>query len=1028
MFPPKFLSSLVNPLCLAVCLVAGISVAAPAQTAEEAAVRGVVSRFFEAYQHRDLKGAMSLWSEKSPERARAQQSLRESFERSPKLEVKSVKFGAAVSQADQVKISAVVEVTNLVAPTEQPVEGVARMNQSFWLVKEGLDWKIWKYASTETELAEALVAAGSSEARAAVLSQKPELVDQDLVVALTRLARKSQNEGQYERALATFGLALDVAKQIKDMPAYATTLYLRGVTHSDRGEYQEALNSFRESMQVSEQASYKMGFSDAVAAMGVVYSLQGNQIRALEYYQKGLLLCEEQGDKLSASVVLNNIGAIYQKQGDDAQALEHFERSLKIKEEAGDTSGIATTLNNIAGVYLSRGDYVRALEYLNKSLELRKEIGKKEAIAEALHNIAEVYLEQGNYRQCLDYDQKALDLADEVESHYLRSYILTVMGGSYMKLGEYASALKCADRSAAQASQAGIDEGYWRARTVAGSAHTALHQLDLAEQAFEDAISTIEKLRGLVAGGEQQQTGFFAERLAPYHELVALSIARNELPRALTFAERAKGRMLLDVLGSGRVNVTKAMTQAEIERDRALVAEMVLLNSRISDLKREQQPDKARIAEVEARLTRSRLEYESFQTSLYAAHPELRARRGQSPPLTLQDAAELLTDQHKALLEYIVAEDQVYLLVITGAGSGTTSQPVLKAYSLNINGKDLAKKSEAFRLSVADRALTIKEAGQSLYNLLLKPAEKQLRGVTKLCIVPDGPLWNLPFQALYDQGKGFLLEQSAIYYAPSLSVLREMTKRGDRVRNLEQQAGTRSRRSSSQGKLASRSAPPTLLAVGNPTLGAPTISKIKSARRDEALGPLPDTEREVKTLGRLYAGGEHKILVGKQATEAAVKADAGKFQILHLATHAVLDDASPMYSRIMLSSSAEDAQQDGMLEAWELAKLDLEAEMVVLSACETARGHLSDGEGVIGMSWALFIAGCPSVVVSQWKVDSARTADLMVEFHRNLLSQRNAGIKRPSKSEALRQAALKLIRGPFNHPVYWASFVLIGDD
>src|SRR5262249_32641698 len=151
------------------------------------------------------------------------------------------------------------------------------------------------------------------------------------------------------------------------------------------------------------------------------------------------------------------------------------------------------------------------------------------------------------------------------------------------------------------------------------------------------------------------------------------------------------------------------------------------------------------------------------------------------------------------------------------------------AYPLNVNGKDLAKKSEAFRLSVSDRALTIKEAGQSLYDLLVKPAEKQLRGMTKLCIVPDGPLWNLPFQALYNAGRGFLLEQFAIHYAPSLSVLREMTKRGDRVRNLEQQAGTRSHRATSRAKLASRSAPPTLLAVGNPTLGGPTVSKIKSA-------------------------------------------------------------------------------------------------------------------------------------------------------------------------------------------------------
>src|SRR5262249_179523 len=154
-FPQKFLSSRLNPLCLAVCLVAGIFVGASAQTVEETAVRGVVSKFFEAYQHRDLKEAMSLWSEKSPELVRARENLRESFRLSPKLEVKSVSFGGSSSQADQVKISVVVEVTNLVAPTEQPVEGVARMNRSFWLVKDGLNWKIWKYASTEAELAEA---------------------------------------------------------------------------------------------------------------------------------------------------------------------------------------------------------------------------------------------------------------------------------------------------------------------------------------------------------------------------------------------------------------------------------------------------------------------------------------------------------------------------------------------------------------------------------------------------------------------------------------------------------------------------------------------------------------------------------------------------------------------------------------------------------------------------------------------------------------------------------------------------------
>ena len=132
-----------------------------------------------------------------------------------------------------------------------------------------------------------------------------------------------------------------------------------------------------------------------------------------------------------------------------------------------------------------------------------------------------------------------------------------------------------------------------------------------------------------------------------------------------------------------------------------------------------------------------------------------------------------------------------------------------------------------------------------------------------------------------------------------------------------------------------------------------------------------------------------------------------------------------MYSRIMLSRGEK--REDGMLEAWELMKLDLKAEMVVLSACQTARGRVGAGEGMIGMSWALFVAGSPTVVVSQWKVDSDRTSELMIEFHRNLVRNGRRGAAM-SKAEALRLAALKLRHGRYSHPFYWAGFVLIGNE
>jgi CHAT domain-containing protein len=268
---------------------------------------------------------------------------------------------------------------------------------------------------------------------------------------------------------------------------------------------------------------------------------------------------------------------------------------------------------------------------------------------------------------------------------------------------------------------------------------------------------------------------------------------------------------------------------------------------------------------------------------------------------------------------------------------------------------------------------------------------------------------------LHTGAHGYLLEQYAIYYSPSLSVLREMHRRRD-ARTAAPQVST-----SSSHKGAG------LFALGNPVLGGANIARAE-ATRDEPLSPLPSAEREVNALGQLYGREQSRVLIGPQAREATVKMEAGKYRVLHFATHALLDDRNPMYSRILLASEAEGSLEDGLLEAWEVMKLDLSAELVVLSACQTARGRVAAGEGVIGMSWALFVAGCPTVVVSQWQVDSARSTELMIEFHRHLIGARAAGRRAPTKAEALQQAALKLLHGPYNHPAYWAGFILIGDE
>jgi CHAT domain-containing protein len=322
-----------------------------------------------------------------------------------------------------------------------------------------------------------------------------------------------------------------------------------------------------------------------------------------------------------------------------------------------------------------------------------------------------------------------------------------------------------------------------------------------------------------------------------------------------------------------------------------------------------------------------------------------------------------------------------------------------------VKEEDLARQIEDFRSKLAARDLGFRPSAIKLYDLLLKPAAAQLRGKSNLVIAADDSLWDLPFQSLMIGANRFLIEEASIAYAPSFTVLREMTKR--------------------HRDESSKSVSPNLLALGNPLVGQETVSRATARLRDEKLEPLPEAEQEVKALRQVYGASRSKVYIGADAREDRVKTEAAQAKILHFATHGMLNNNSPMYSHLALAQGG--ANEDGLLEAWELMQLDLKADLAVLSACETARGRIRAGEGMIGFSWAMFIAGVPSIVVSQWKVESAGTRDLMVNFHRGLNSTRSVTDKL-AKAEALRQAALKLMKNPeTSHPFYWGGFVLVGD-
>jgi CHAT domain-containing protein/tetratricopeptide (TPR) repeat protein len=877
-----------------------------------------------------------------------------------------------------------------------------------------------------------------------------EAVGEKLAMAhnLNNIGIIHNRHGDYNLALEYFRKSLALHEQLGNAASVAAMLNSMGSIYRVQTEYQLALETFKKSLAVSERLADRLGIANSLNQIGVVHYSQGDYPEALEYYRRSLVLLEALKNNGEAARVLNNIGIVYRSQGNYGLAAESIQTSLALRRDLGDKGGIANGLNSLANVYSAQRNYGLALEYYQKSMTLYTELENKPGIAQILIGIGKIRKEQGHYDQALESYQKSLAILEALGNRTGLAAVLNNIGETYsiqgnydlamencrksLKLsealddkqgiasamdsiahieesqGNHSQALEFAEPSASISRQTGKLETLWRSLTTAGAAYNALKRPADARRALEEAISTVETMRSQIAGGEQEQQRFFEDKVSPYQEMVRLLIAQNNVREALAYAERAKARVLADVLSSGRVNVNKALTSQEQEQERKLKGELVSLNTQIARASQSPQPDQARLADLKSRLEKARLDYEAFQTNLYAAHPQLKTQRGEAQPIKLEEVAALLPDSRTAALEFVVTQDKTYLFVLTKDGDRSQAPVDVKVYTLPVKQKDLADRSERFRQQIAKEDLDFQRLARELYDLLLKPAQNQLQGKTTLVIVPDDALWNLPFQALQPTANHYVIEKQALFYSPSLTVLREMFK--------------------GRGKQFGGPSTSTLLAFGNPAVNKETAERVQRVLMDEKLEPLPEAEKQVAALRQLYGPAQTRVYVGADAREDRAKAEAGGYRMLQFATHGVLNDSSPMYSHLVLSQTEGDSNEDGLLEAWEMMNLDLHADMVVLSACETARGRVGAGEGIIGMSWALFVAGAPTTVVSQWKVESASTTQLMLEFHRNIKAAMQNPKTQVSKAKAMQQASIKLLKsGKYTHPFYWAGFVVVGD-
>lgn len=914
-------------------------------------------------------------------------------------------------------------------------------------------------------LAAKLVEEPGAAGREALLAGQADLIGAPLAQALINVGRDGRNKGLIERVRRAYEAAIEVAVRANAPQQHALALNNLGLLAYDQGDYQEALDWYAKSLPISEQTADDLGMARTLNNMGAAYSfanaldsaraplersleigqrlqnprlitnalnnlaildgMRGDYARALAVLQRSYELEAPSNTPRNLAATRLNIGHLYLNQGDQIQAQQQFEEALAMAEKGGikQLSAIATL--GLGSLAHERGDLAEAVRQFERSLITFREVNDKPNISVTLSLLATALGENGQHDRGLGMMRESIELQQGMGGADLPR-ILTRMAALHNGMKNHRDALAAVDQALVLAAPRELREVLWRGHLEAARAHTGLGDAAQAEAELSGAIAVIEDLRHHTAGGELEQRSFFENKLAPYHEMIGLLVARKRHDEAFAYAERARSRVLVDVFRGGRTQLG-SLTPEEAARDEQFQIRLASLNARVLN---EQKADAAPAGStpssavgvnrsgatpsgITAERDKVRLEYEAFRTGLYTRHSRLKLERGETNALTIDEALALSREQRSAIVEFVVTGTATYAFLLDGERPAARVQ----AFVLPITRKALTARVDALVQQITNRDVAFRAAAVDLHNVLLREVTRRLRPGRALIVVPDGVLWQLPFQALLSPAGSYLIYDRELTYAPSVSTLKlmaaEKQKRGHRSETRLLAFGN----PAWKGAPAKTSSPAAAPAIAAAMSGAPAAT---AGLRAEAFTPLPHAEDEVKRLGRLYGAAHSLVRIGADAAEARFKTEAPSADVLHLATHGVLNDASPLYSYLLLASAAAGDRNDGLLEARELLRLDLRASLAVLSACDTGRGRLAAGEGVVGFSWALFVAGVPTVVVSQWKVDSASTSELMVEFHR----RRRAGL---SDARAMQAAVRALRENPaYRHPFFWAPFIVVG--
>ncbi len=811
-------------------------------------------------------------------------------------------------------------------------------------------------------------------------------------------------------------------RAVGDKVREATTLNNMGKVYSDLGEKQKALDYYSKSLPLWQEMRDKAGEAGTLNNIGRVYDDLGEKQKALDYFNQSLLLSREVKDKTGEATAQNNTGMVYSDLGEKQKALYYLNQSLLLRREVRDKAGEATTLNKIGRVYDDLGEKEKALDYFNQALTLSREVNDKAGEAATLTGIGAVYSDLGDKQKALDYLKQSLLLSREMADKAGEAFTLNNIGRVYNNWGEKQKALDYYNQSLPLNQEVGDKVQEARTLTNLAGVEHSRGNLNEALNLIKPAVEIIENLRTKI-GSSQLRASYFAtqqDTFGLYIDILMALHKQNPNPgydiAAFEVLERARARSLLELLNEARADIRQGVNP-EIREEQRKLQQLLIGKTQYQDRLPKGEYTEAQAETIRQEIAELETQLQQVEAQIRATSPRYAALT-KPEPLTLKEVQQQIVDADSILLSYWLGEERSYLWAVTP--TSITAYELPKRADIETAAQEFIDYLAPAKNGSADAP--VKAA--TLSKIILAPVAEQLQQ-KRLLIVADGGLQYVPFSALpvpvppaAGDSPQLLIAEHEIVSLPSastLSIIRRDT--------------------------ANRQPAPKAVAVladpvfgaedprvkGTPTPQTPAPNTPNLTRGTDSEGKtwprLAGTRQEANRILSLVPDSEKMQAFDFDANlDKATDSVLSNYRVVHFATHGFLNSQNPQLSGIVLSLVKQfGGEQNGYLLTPAVFNLNLPAELVVLSGCETGKGKEVKGEGIVGLTRGFMYAGAKRVMVSLWSVsDEQGTPELMGRFYEKMLKEELP------PARALREAQLSMMREG-KEPYYWAPFILQGE-